>query len=111
MYEKIANVTELSHEEWLRLRKAGIGGSDAGAVCGVNPFVSAISVFQDKTSEDKSLMLQYTDTIFHDKDYTDKEYYRDYKTIFHLRKALIDDQVEDNGRYARLAYPAILNMF
>ena len=38
MYEKIANETELSHEEWLRLRKAGIGGADAGAVCGVNPF-------------------------------------------------------------------------
>lgn len=42
----------MSHEEWLRLRKQGIGGSDAGAVCGVNPYRSAADVFLDKTSED-----------------------------------------------------------
>ena len=48
MHEKIANVTGLTHEEWLRLRKTAVGESDAGAVCGVNPFVSAISVYQDK---------------------------------------------------------------
>ena len=52
MYEKIANTIELSHEEWLKLRKKGIGGSDAGAVCGVNPFCSAISVYMDKISEE-----------------------------------------------------------
>ncbi|HAG70247.1 MAG TPA: type II CRISPR RNA-guided endonuclease Cas9, partial [Lachnospiraceae bacterium] len=61
--------------------------------------------------EDKSPMLQYKDGIFHDKDYTDKEYFREYKTIFHLRKALIYDEVIDNGRYARLVYLALLNMF
>lgn len=38
--------------EWLRLRKAGIGGSDAGAICGVNPYSSAMKVFHDKTSEE-----------------------------------------------------------
>lgn len=37
--------------EWLRLRKSGIGGSDAGAICGVNPYSSAMKVFRDKTSE------------------------------------------------------------
>ena len=26
----------LSHNEWLRLRKTGIGGSDVGAIFGVN---------------------------------------------------------------------------
>ena len=36
---------------WLRLRKSGIGGSDAGAICGVNPYSSAMKVFQDKTNE------------------------------------------------------------
>ncbi len=51
MYEKVANTLELPHEKWLQLRKTGIGGSDAGAVCGVNPFCSAISVYQDKTYE------------------------------------------------------------
>ena len=41
----------LSHEEWLTLRKTGIGGSDAGAICGLNPFASPMSVFHDKTRE------------------------------------------------------------
>ncbi len=29
--EKLAATKNLSHEEWLKKRKAGIGGSDAGA--------------------------------------------------------------------------------
>ena len=49
MYEKIANVMELTHEEWLKLRKTGIGGSDAGAVLGVNPYKSPMHVFYEKT--------------------------------------------------------------
>lgn len=48
MFEKISTL-DMGHEEWLRLRKSGIGGSDAGAVCGVNPYSSAMKVFQDKT--------------------------------------------------------------
>lgn len=31
MYEKYAT-TGMSNEEWLRLRKTGIGGSDAGSI-------------------------------------------------------------------------------
>lgn len=50
MYEKIP-LAGVDEEGWLRLRKSGIGGSDAGAVCGVNPYSSAMKVFQDKTSE------------------------------------------------------------
>ena len=42
----------MSREEWLRLRKSGIGGSDAGAICGLNPYSSPMKVYQDKTSED-----------------------------------------------------------
>ena len=51
MAEKIS-LAGMSNEEWLRLRKTGIGGSDAGAICGVNPFSSAMKVFKDKTSEE-----------------------------------------------------------
>ena len=36
MVEKIS-LTGVDNKEWLRLRKSGIGGSDAGAICGVNP--------------------------------------------------------------------------
>ena len=48
MYEKIPT-GDMTQEEWLRLRKTGIGGSDAGAVCGLNPYSSAMKVFRDKT--------------------------------------------------------------
>ena len=51
MYEKIFT-GNLSREEWLRLRKTGIGGSDAGAVLGLNPYSNAMKVFYDKTSEE-----------------------------------------------------------
>jgi len=44
------STTDLTHEEWLRLRKAGIGGSDAGAICGLNPYASPMSVYYEKTS-------------------------------------------------------------
>ena len=50
MFEKIA-LAGVNNAEWLRLRKSGIGGSDAGAICGVNPYSSAMKVFRDKTSE------------------------------------------------------------
>lgn len=48
MYEKISTV-DMSRGEWLRLRKTGIGGSDAGAICGVNPYSGPMKVFRDKT--------------------------------------------------------------
>lgn len=51
MFEKIS-LAGVNNMEWLRLRKAGIGGSDAGAICGVNPYSSAMKVFHDKTSEE-----------------------------------------------------------
>ncbi len=50
MFEKIS-LAGVNNTEWLRLRKSGIGGSDAGGICGVNPYSSAMKVFQDKTSE------------------------------------------------------------
>lgn len=49
MYKRI-RTTDLSHEEWLMLRKRGIGGSDAGAICGLNPYSSPMKIYQDKIS-------------------------------------------------------------
>lgn len=51
---KVVSTLEMPHEEWLRYRKKGIGGSDAGAICGVNKYRSAVSVFLDKTAEQTS---------------------------------------------------------
>ena len=40
----------MKRSDWLKLRKQGIGGSDAGAICGLNPYASAMDVFVDKTN-------------------------------------------------------------
>lgn len=48
------NIKEMKRDEWLRLRKGGIGGSDAGALCGTDPYKSAFKVWLDKTSEEIS---------------------------------------------------------
>lgn len=49
--KRFISTTGLTKEEWLRYRKKGITGTDAGAICGLNPYVSAFSVYQDKTSD------------------------------------------------------------
>lgn len=48
MYEKIPTAG-MGREAWLQLRRTGIGGSDAGAICGADPYRSAMTVFRDKT--------------------------------------------------------------
>ena len=50
MYVKIPT-GKMDRREWLALRKSGIGGSDAGAVCGLNPYSSPMNVYRDKTCE------------------------------------------------------------
>ena len=40
-----------SREEWLLLRKTYLGGSDLGAVIGVNKYKTALDVYLEKTSE------------------------------------------------------------
>lgn len=40
-----------SREEWLKVRKGYIGGSDAGAIVGMNPYASAFSVWAEKTGK------------------------------------------------------------
>ncbi len=39
---------DMSHDEWLQNRRSGIGGSDAGAIMGVNPYMSALDLYNDK---------------------------------------------------------------
>ena len=64
--KRLVSTIGMSHEDWLKYRKMGIGGSDAGAICGLNPYSSAMQVFYDKTSavteeEDKEAMRQGRD--------------------------------------------------
>ena len=51
MCKILAKTKDMTREEWLTLRKQGIGGSDAGAVCGLNPYVSPMDVYMDKMTE------------------------------------------------------------
>lgn len=49
---KLVPTLGLDKVEWLRCRKRGLGGSDAGAVCGLNPYRTAMQVYQDKIMDD-----------------------------------------------------------
>ena len=49
---RLISTVDLPKEEWLRYRKLGITGTDAGAICGMNPFRSAFEVYQDKLDTD-----------------------------------------------------------
>lgn len=50
--KKLVSTLNLPREEWLRYRKQGIGGSDAGAICGFNPYRTAMQVYYDKTADE-----------------------------------------------------------
>jgi len=45
----VAKTNELTHDEWINLRRTGIGGSDAGTILGVNPYSSPYALWADKT--------------------------------------------------------------
>ena len=49
--KKLTATKGLEKEKWLMYRKRGIGGSDAGAVCGLNPYRTAMQVYEDKTTD------------------------------------------------------------
>lgn len=46
---EITKIRTNSHDEWLALRGKYIGGSDAGAVVGLNPYSSPYSLWAEKT--------------------------------------------------------------
>lgn len=59
--------------------------------------------------EDKDEEVASPNGIFDDAEYTDKDYYEEFPTIFHLRKALLENDEEEYD--VRLVYLALLNMF
>ncbi|AOJ02229.1 endonuclease [Burkholderia mayonis] len=46
---KLVKTADLSRDDWLAVRRTGIGGSDAAAAVGLNPYMSALELFLDKT--------------------------------------------------------------
>lgn len=49
---RFLNTDKIDKETWLRARKKGITGTDAGAIAGMNPYKSSFSVYQEKVSEE-----------------------------------------------------------
>lgn len=49
---KLVSTKDMPHEEWLKWRKRGIGGSEAASIAGLNPWSSALKVYMDKVSEE-----------------------------------------------------------
>lgn len=58
--------------------------------------------------EDKDSEVRTPNGVFNDRDYTDKDYFAQYPTIFHLRRELLENA---NPHDVRLVYLALLNMF
>lgn len=48
---KRIDTKNMSHEEWLQARTKYIGGSDAGAIAGLNPWKSQLQVYLEKTNQ------------------------------------------------------------
>lgn len=46
---KLVKTADLSRDDWLAVRRTGIGGSDAAAAVGLSPYVSSIELWLDKT--------------------------------------------------------------
>jgi len=45
----LAKTLDMPREQWLELRRQGIGGSDAAAILGMNPWKSPMDVWLEKT--------------------------------------------------------------
>lgn len=47
----LAKTLDISEDEWLELRRKGLGGSDAAAVAGLSPWKSPIELWLEKTGQ------------------------------------------------------------
>lgn len=45
----LADTSKLTRDEWLEIRRKGVGGSDIAAACGVSPWVGPYELWLDKT--------------------------------------------------------------
>lgn len=52
---RLVGTKQLPREDWLAVRKQGIGSSDAAAAVGLNPYKSQLELWLEKTGRDESL--------------------------------------------------------
>ena len=60
--------------------------------------------------EDKSGNVKYRDSLFHDTIFNDKDYFKKYPTIYHLRRAFLDKDRAFEIKDARLLYLAVAHI-
>ncbi|WP_454824472.1 YqaJ viral recombinase family nuclease [Paraburkholderia xenovorans] len=53
---RLVETKDLARQDWLKVRKSGIGGSDAAAAVGLNPYMSPLELWLDKTGRDAGLV-------------------------------------------------------
>jgi putative phage-type endonuclease len=54
----------MDRTEWLLERTKGIGGSDAAAICGLDPFRTAIQVWMEKTGQTETFDLSENESVY-----------------------------------------------
>lgn len=52
---RLVSTKKLERDEWLNIRKKGIGSSDAAAAVGLNPYKSQLELWMEKTGRDAEL--------------------------------------------------------
>jgi len=52
---RLMDTRDLSHDQWLDMRRRGIGGSDVAAICNMSRYRSPMNVYLDKLGEIPSL--------------------------------------------------------
>lgn len=52
--KRLVSTKDLSREDWLAVRKQGIGSSDAAAACGIHPYLSMLELWMIKTGRMES---------------------------------------------------------
>ena len=52
---RLVKTKDLPRDDWLSVRKQGIGSSDAAAACGLNPYKSQLELWMEKTGRDGNL--------------------------------------------------------
>ena len=52
---RLVKTNDLSRDDWLTVRKGGVGSSDAAAAVGLNPYKSQLELWMEKTGRDAGL--------------------------------------------------------
>ena len=86
------NTLNMPKETWLKLRKKGIGGSDASSILNLNPYRSSVNVYMEKI--DENIWQLKEDAVF-------------YETEERVRKVwvvVIEYEIRERGKLPLYSY-------